>query len=294
MKKLSFQLGVLGSSIGVVVGMIELSIGTQIRSWIGNKEKPFVLGMITIILSSMALLTFILYQKRDPQDNDRKLVIFLGVLLPTVICFTTVGKLWYLPGCLLVVALSLLAQDLFITPKTKLSSVVLATRSRLMAGTGGLVIIASTILAFWYRPFSMFHAEASFMANRFYYDILPMDLVYGTTISNDQILSTNVEVGYVMTIYILLLLGSAIAVLASLTASRLFMQIGGGIVFFSLLGSLLWLPRILEFINPPLSHASLLSSLGWGWYLSGLGSCLILFAGFSPQRAELTQRHSVH
>jgi hypothetical protein len=121
-----------------------------------------------------------------------------------------------------------------------------------------------------------------------------MDLVYGTTISNDQILSTNVEVGYVMTIYILLLLGSAIAVLASLTASRLFMQIGGGIVFFSLLGSLLWLPRILEFINPPLSHASLLSSLGWGWYLSGLGSCLILFAGFSPQRAELTQRHSVH
>ena len=55
MKKPAIQLGICGAALGMLAGLIELSIGAQIRPWIGNKENPAVLGLVTILLSGMAL-----------------------------------------------------------------------------------------------------------------------------------------------------------------------------------------------------------------------------------------------
>ncbi len=93
MEKLAVQIGKLGSSLGALAGVIELSIGTKILSWIGNKENPFVLGLVTVILSMFALFSIVSVGRRVSINNDRKLAIFLGVFLPAAICFTTVGRL---------------------------------------------------------------------------------------------------------------------------------------------------------------------------------------------------------
>ena len=114
MKKLATTLGIWGASIGMLAGLIELGIGSQIRPWIGNKENPAVLGLVTILLSGMALAAVTVARKQESQTNDGKLAIFLGVLLPTGICFTTVGRLWYLPGPLLVGSAALLAYEFWI------------------------------------------------------------------------------------------------------------------------------------------------------------------------------------
>jgi hypothetical protein len=94
MDKLAIQFGVLGSMLGALAGLIELSIGAQIRPWIGNKENPAVLGLVTLLLSGMALGAIVSARNLEMPTNDSKLAIFLGVLLPAVICFTTVGRLW--------------------------------------------------------------------------------------------------------------------------------------------------------------------------------------------------------
>ena len=82
----------------MLAGVVELSLGTYIRPWIGNKENPFVLGWVTLLLSGLAWITIRLLQKHIPSTADGKLATILGVLVPAGVCFTTVGMLWYLPG----------------------------------------------------------------------------------------------------------------------------------------------------------------------------------------------------
>ena len=40
MGKHAIQIGKWGSAFGVLAGLTELSIGTKILPWIGNKENP--------------------------------------------------------------------------------------------------------------------------------------------------------------------------------------------------------------------------------------------------------------
>lgn len=280
MKKLSIQLGVLGSLLGILAGLIELSIGAQIRPWIGNKENPAMLGLVTILLSGMALATFIVARKQEPQTDDGKLAIFLGALLPAAICFTTVGRLWYLPGALLMVAAALLAYEFWMTPQAKVSSGTSGRTWRLMAGIGSLAILLSIGLAFWKSAFGLFHAEVLVMADRIRFDILPMDFVRRTALSNGRMILENVEAGQVMAIYLFLILGAMLAFIASLAASRLFTCIGGGIAFLGLLLCLVLLPGILAQMHYVPGYPTLLKSLGWGWYVSAIGTSLILVASF--------------
>jgi hypothetical protein len=107
MKRLATILGIWGATLGMLAGLIELGIGSQIRPWIGNKENPAV-------LSGMALAATTMARRQEAHTNHGKLAIFLGVLLPAAICFTTVGRLWYLPGTLLVGSAALLAYEFWI------------------------------------------------------------------------------------------------------------------------------------------------------------------------------------
>ncbi len=286
MKKLAIRLGTWGAALGMLAGVVELSIGAHIRPWIGNKENPAVLGLVTILLSGLALAAFIVARKKEPRTNDGKLAIFLGALLPAAICFTTVGRLWYLPGALLLVAAALLAYEFWMTPQAKVSPGTSARTWRRMAGIGSLVILLSIGFAFLKSTFGLFHAEVLVMADRIRYDVLPMDFVRRTAISNGAMIHENVEAGQVMGIYLCFMLGAMLAFIASLTASRLFTRIGGGIAFLGLLLCLVLLPGILAQVHYAPGYPGLLKSLGWGWYISAIGTSLILVAGFlHPERS---------
>lgn len=289
MVRLAYQLGVIGSVLGALAGLIELTIGAQIRPWIGNKENPAVLGVVTLFLSSMAFGAVISARNLESPTNDGKLAIFLGVFLPAVICFTTVGRLWYLPGTLLTVTALLLAYQYWfgVEPVGVAGAALnIGWAGRLVAATGSLLILVSVGLGFWKSLFGLYQSEIQTEAEQIRYEVAPMDLVRITNLSTATTIE-NVEVSRVMYVYILLILGGALAFIASLTASRLFLGIGSGIVFTGLILFLVWLPAILVYGGTVHTSESLLDlarSLRWGWYISMIGTGLILVTSLFRSR----------
>jgi hypothetical protein len=282
MDKLAIQFGVLGSTLGALAGLIELSIGAQIRPWIGNKENPAVLGLVTLLLSGMALGAIVSARNLEMPTNDSKLAIFLGVLLPAVICFTTVGRLWYLPGPLLIITALLLAYEYWLSPSPAGSPGTFSSTewaSRIIGGIGSVVILAAVGLAFWKSQFGLFHYEVLVKAERVRFEVLPMDFVRRTYLSGSVTTVEDIEVSRVMIVYILLILGAVLALVASLTASRLFIGIGGSVAFAGLILFLIWLPGILaQAQHPSEGLLNLIGSLGWGWYISTIGMSFTLIA----------------
>ena len=280
MKRLALKLGTWGAMLGMLAGVVELSIGTQIRPWISDKENPVVLGIVTLLLSGMAFVAILIASKQDELTNDGKLAIFLGAFLPAAICFTTVGRLWYLPGILLVVSVLSLTYEFWMKPQARDVPVSSERTRRMIEAIGSLVILISIGMAFWKSAFGLFQVEILVRMDRVRLEILPMDFVRRTALTNGAMLIENIESSQVMVVYVLLILGSVLALIASLTSSRLFTKIGGGVVLIGLLLFLIWLPSILSQAQYTPGFPSLLKSLGWGWYLSVTGMVMILSGVF--------------
>jgi hypothetical protein len=96
-------IALLGGSLGALVGIVELTVGPTIRPWIGDKHDTARLGLVTIALSAIAIVSAVALIHRPEGSPTRRAVLGLGLLGPGLICFTTVGRLWYVPGALLVV-----------------------------------------------------------------------------------------------------------------------------------------------------------------------------------------------
>ena len=122
-------LAVAGASLGIVAGLVELAVGPDIRSWVGNKLDTTRLGLATITLSAIALLAAITWLRRRATSPGARLLIVIGLIVPGLVCFTTVGRAWYPPGALLVVAAAMAASDLL----EDAHAVLEATRRRWLA-----------------------------------------------------------------------------------------------------------------------------------------------------------------
>lgn len=282
MEKHAIQIGKLGSILGVLAGFVELSIGPRILPWIGNKESPFVLGIVTVILSGIAYFSFFLAGEQALPTNDRKLAIFLGVLLPAVICFTTVGRLWYLPGSLLLFTSFLLASKYWIR-RSREKSLSLSSKysqtDQIIGATGSLFILTSFGLAFFISTFGLFQAEILVDANNIRVQVAPMDIVRLENLTANVNTMEEREIGLVMFVYILLILGASISLISSLADSRFFRLIGGLIVLAGLILFPVAIPMILEPMGvPPVNLLELFGSLGAGWYLSTIGMILIMIS----------------
>jgi hypothetical protein len=56
------------------------------------------LGIITVALSLIALAA-VVFGHRNPTVSPRALgALAVAILLAAVVCFTAVGRLWYVPG----------------------------------------------------------------------------------------------------------------------------------------------------------------------------------------------------
>jgi hypothetical protein len=102
--RLAARLALAGASLGVLVGLLELTIGPSIRDWVGNKQDTTRLGLTTTVLSAVALAAGVAVWRAHDGVVARRVAVGLGLLMPALICFTTVGQLWYLPGPLLLTA----------------------------------------------------------------------------------------------------------------------------------------------------------------------------------------------
>ncbi len=94
--------GLLGGLLGVVAGFLQIVAGTKLGAWSGLKADPVPLGALTVALSGVALIAALPRSWR-PGSGHRAAVV-AAELVPGLVCFTTVGRLWWLPGVLLLSA----------------------------------------------------------------------------------------------------------------------------------------------------------------------------------------------
>jgi hypothetical protein len=93
---------ILGSALGIAAGLVELTIGPSIRGWVGNKQDTTRLGITTTLLGLIALAAAL--GLRRAVSAGQRLAIATSLLGPDLVGFTTVGRLWLLPGPLLIAA----------------------------------------------------------------------------------------------------------------------------------------------------------------------------------------------
>ncbi len=91
-----------GVTLGVAAGVIQLLAGSAIPEWSGNKLDTTGLGITTITLSLVAGVA--LWHLGRPLPRWERWAALLLVLACAGVCFTTVGRLWYVPGTLLIAA----------------------------------------------------------------------------------------------------------------------------------------------------------------------------------------------
>ena len=92
-------LGLIGGALGVVAGLIQATFGSHIPNWSGHKAAPVALGLLTILLSAISVLSAVAL--RSEVTPGRRLAAAAGFLVPGSLCFSTGGALWYPPGVLL-------------------------------------------------------------------------------------------------------------------------------------------------------------------------------------------------
>jgi hypothetical protein len=110
--RVAARLGVAGGTLGLIAGLVELTAGGTIRSWVGDKNDTARLGLATILLAMIALTAALALLTGRAASPQQRLAVSAGLLLPGLICFTTAGRLWYAPGALLVGAGLGVAADL--------------------------------------------------------------------------------------------------------------------------------------------------------------------------------------
>jgi hypothetical protein len=99
-----YRIGVAGAALGVVAGVVQWAAGDEIPEWTGNKLHPVQLGIITIVLSLMALGAITFLARRPGAAKRERILATVLIGLIAGICFTTVGRLWFVPGPLLLVS----------------------------------------------------------------------------------------------------------------------------------------------------------------------------------------------
>ena len=96
------RIGLAGIALGVAAGLTQLLAGSAIPAWSGNKLDTAGLGITTILLSLVAGVG--LWQLRRELPRGQRRAVLLLVLACAAVCFTTVGRLWWIPGPLLIAA----------------------------------------------------------------------------------------------------------------------------------------------------------------------------------------------
>jgi hypothetical protein len=98
--------GLLGGTLGVAAGIVQAVAGTELGAWAGSKADPVPLGLLTIALAGLVLAAIpisLRAGRRQPGAGRRATMAGVELVAGSV-CFSTVGRLWWLPGALLLSA----------------------------------------------------------------------------------------------------------------------------------------------------------------------------------------------
>lgn len=95
----------IGGSLGILAGVVQSTIGSRIPGWSGNKDSNVGLGLLTIALSATVLAVAARKLRAATVPGPETLTaITLWLAAVALICSTTVGRLWAIPGALMLAA----------------------------------------------------------------------------------------------------------------------------------------------------------------------------------------------
>jgi len=100
----SARLAAIGGSLGVVAGVAQATIGNRIPDWTGNKDSHVALGLLTIALGASVLVAARALRTAPVPRPETLTATTLWFAIVAVVCSTTVGRLWIIPGALLLAA----------------------------------------------------------------------------------------------------------------------------------------------------------------------------------------------
>ena len=103
------RLGVLGASLGIAAGAVEVTVGSHIGPWIGGKADPTRLGIVTLALGTVALAAALVVGRTEPVPPPRRAAAGVMLTVTGLTGMTTTGRLWVVPGALLLIAAAALA-----------------------------------------------------------------------------------------------------------------------------------------------------------------------------------------
>ena len=101
---------IVGAVLAMAAGLIQTTVGSRMPAWTGDKADPGPLGLLTLVLGALALLAATLLtspRRSAPLSAGAGAAIGLVALVG----FTTVGRLWWLPGPLLALGLVVSVED---------------------------------------------------------------------------------------------------------------------------------------------------------------------------------------
>lgn len=104
-------LGVLGGGLGVASGLAQATVGSSIPQWSGDKASPLALGLLTVALSLLSVWCARTLGGSGEITDGRRLAAVAGLIVPGLLCFSTVGNLWFVPGALLLLTAAVALRD---------------------------------------------------------------------------------------------------------------------------------------------------------------------------------------
>ncbi len=105
------RMSLAGAGLGLLAGALQATIGATIPGWTGAKQAPVALGLLTIGLSGVAALAAAALLATIGRRPGMRLAAVTAVAVVAGVCFSTVGRLWFVPGPLLLLGAALSIED---------------------------------------------------------------------------------------------------------------------------------------------------------------------------------------
>ncbi|MEH1017122.1 hypothetical protein V6U90_29005 [Micromonospora sp. CPCC 206060] len=96
--------GVAAGVLGIVAGTAAALWGHDLGAWAGDKQDPAPLGALTVVLAAVAVCVSAAQRqaaRRRGLPPGHRAAVAAGQLIPALLGFTTVGRLWWIAGAAL-------------------------------------------------------------------------------------------------------------------------------------------------------------------------------------------------
>jgi hypothetical protein len=276
-KTLALKLGMAGGGMGLLTGLAQIVSGSKLSSITGHEEDTLILGLLTIISSGFALYCTYRSSRETSTDINKRIAWLLGIAIPSIIGFTTVGFLWILPGPILFVAVGILIYEMVKEFEEAGEKVIaLVPHWKRTAALAGVFVI---IIPLVFGSFTENTELSSFKDDEGTYYIQPLNSVKKEGADGNE---TSSQVAGIMIVHMVLMIGAFAALVSGQLGARTITIAVGVAIALALLFFFIFIPNILFIEGARMNQfdSDHFSSISGGWYMAMFGAILLVASQF--------------